>query len=188
MATLVTYINIFLNTYVSITYRGMEKEMVDSYKVNKKSDLKLIKSRLQSAKAHQQSLKKTIHQQNHVEETVHPTMGVPGPLGLLDPETSNIQLWPTFSVDNASGLVKPAEKMARSLHPGNRGTMASQGSNNEPTSYQPMYSNCIPAYYIPAQMSANQRPTGGYFVSMPTTFVQHPMQVKYFFTTLGCGG
>ncbi len=44
---------------------------------------------------------------------------------------------------------------------------------------QAMYSNLIPAYYIPAQMSSNQRsPTGGYFVQVPTTFIQQPLQVR----------
>ena len=41
---------------------------------------------------------------------------------------------------------------------------------------QSMYSNLIPAYYIPPHVSASQKPTGGYFVSVPTILSQQPFQ------------
>ena len=42
---------------------------------------------------------------------------------------------------------------------------------------QSMYSNLIPAYYIPPHVSASQKPTGGYFVSVPTILSQQPLQL-----------
>lgn len=49
---------------------------------------------------------------------------------------------------------------------------------------QPMYSNLIPAYYIPPHLSSNQKPTGGYFVSVPTIFSQQPLQLVQTFQGL----
>lgn len=50
-------------------------------------------------------------------------------------------------------------------------------SYHQATQPQPMYSNLIPAYYIPPHISSNQKPSGGYFVSVPTIFSQQPLQL-----------
>jgi hypothetical protein len=41
--------------------RGMEKEMIDSYKEGRKGDLKFLKNRMKTAKAAHQAMKKTHH-------------------------------------------------------------------------------------------------------------------------------
>ena len=46
-------------------------------------------------------------------------------------------------------------------------------------STQAMYS-MFPPYYISPHISSNQKPTGGYFVSVPTIFGQQPLQVQAF--------
>ena len=41
--------------------RGMEKEMIDSYKEGRKGDLKFLKNRMKTAKAAHQAMKRTHH-------------------------------------------------------------------------------------------------------------------------------
>merc|ERR1712223_1934742 len=73
--------------------RGMEKEMIDSYKEGRKGDLKFLKNRMKTAKAAHQAMKRTHHNSwKAVHEKVHKQL--PGPVGVsgVDPQASNIQL------------------------------------------------------------------------------------------------
>lgn len=173
--------------------------MIESYKEGKKGDLKLLKSRLRSAKvaAHQQAMRRTQHHSwneavahekvgghhhHHHHHQGHVTSAV-------DPQqVSTIQLWPPFSVANVPMQVKPVQTVAgattsmvtTSVPPqmsriGPSRAHSEQPQPSYPPSQPPMYSNLIPAYYIPHQMSSNQKASGGYFVSMPT-FIQQPLQ------------
>jgi len=164
--------------------RGMEKKMIDSHMEGKKGDLKFLKNRLKTAKAaHHPAIKKAHHQ-------VHKQL--PGPVAPgVDPQASTIQLWPPFSVANTAVpmQVRPSQSVAGSMQPSTSmmfstgPQMSSQQRSptdppiHHPNQPQPMYSNLIPAYYIPPHIASNQRATGGYFVSVPTIFSQQPLQL-----------
>ena len=172
--------------------RGMEKKMIESYKEGKKGDLKFLKNRLKTAKAaHHQAIKKTHHHSwKEVHDKVHKQL--PGPVAPgVDPQASTIQLWPPFSVANTAVpmQVRPSHSVAGSMQP-STSMMSSTGPQlsskqrtqpeqplHHPNQPQPMYSNLIPAYYIPPHISSNQKATGGYFVSVPTIFSQQPLQL-----------
>ena len=176
--------------------RGMEKQMIESYKEGKRGDLRFLKNRLRSAKAaYQQAMKRTHHHHtpwNEVQHRVHkPTFGqhhVPAASN-VDPQASTIQLWPPFSVANTTipipvkpttsvaGGTQPVTSMSSS-HQHYQPHMRSQAEQAHQAAAQPVYSNLIPALFFPAQMATNQRPTGGYLaVSMPTNFIQQPLQL-----------
>ena len=150
--------------------------------------MKFLKNRMKTAKAAHQAIRQRHHQAwkaNH--EKVHKQL--PGPVGVsgVDPQASTIQLWPPFSVANTvlPIQVRPSQSASGSIHPTT--TMMSSVNSSSHVNYQlgqqrvsdssmqhatqSMYSNLIPAYYIPPHVSAaSQKPTGGYFVSVPTIF------------------
>ena len=174
----------------------MEKKMIDSYKEGKRGDLKFLKNKLRRA-AHHQAMKKahSHHPWKHVNDKVHKTLN-PRPAvnpAVVDPQASTIQLWPPFSVANRVAATLPIQ--VRPTHSQPLTTMLSstaqvasshqqqhqqlqrpnltEGQSSAAAgSTQAMYSNLIPAYYIPPHISSNQKPTGGYFVSVPTIFGQ----------------
>ena len=172
--------------------RGMEKKMIDSYKEGKKGDLKFLKNRLRKA-AHNQAMKKAHHHSwKEINDKVHKSL--PGPVAsAVDPQASTIQLWPPFSVANATAVpmhVRPTQSASGTVQPStsmmsSTAQMSSQQRPTEqplqhPNAPQAMYSNLIPAYYIPPHISSNAKPSGGYFVSVPTIFSQQPLQVQTF--------
>ena len=189
--------------------RGMEKKMIDSYKEGQKGHLRFFKNRqLRKSQALKQ---KTHHHHHHPWKEVHDKVHhkpLPGTVAsAADPQASTIQLWPPFSVANATALpiqVRPTQSGSASLQPSTTmmssnaaaqvsGTHHLQQRQANPAdtqslphpsavgpSSQAMYSNLIPAYYIPPHISSNQKPTGGYFVSVPTIFSQQPLHVQPF--------
>ena len=178
--------------------RGMEKKMIDSYKEGKRGDLKFLKNKLRRA-AHHQAMKKAHHHQahahhpwKHVHDKVHKTLPGPTANPVVDPQASTIQLWPPFSVANAVAAalpiqVRPTESgsvlqpsTTSSHHQQQRPNLTEDQSKAAAGSTQAMYSNLIPAYYIPPHISSNQKPTGGYFVSVPTIFSQQPLHLQTF--------
>ena len=85
--------------------RGMEKKMIDSYKEGKKGDLKFLKNRLKRH-VHHQAMKKAQHHHSwkEVHDKVHKTLPGTIPASAVDPQASTIQLWPPFSVANATAV------------------------------------------------------------------------------------
>ena len=184
--------------------RGMEKKMIDSYKEGKRGDLKFLKNKLRRA-AHHQAMKKahSHHPWKHVNDKVHKTLN-PRPAvnpAVVDPQASTIQLWPPFSVANGVAATLPIQVRPTQSQPLTtmlsstaqvasshqqqhqqlqRPNLTEGQSSAAAGSTQAMYSNLIPAYYIPPHISSNQKPTGGYFVSVPTLFSQQPLQVQTF--------
>ena len=176
--------------------RGMEKKMIDSYKEGRKGDLKFLKNRVRTAKmAYQQAMKRT-HPWHGVHHRIHSQMGghVPNVSNVVDPQAPSLQLWPPFSVANAAVpiQVKPSTSiaggnqqnttMSSGYHHSSTGPGGPQRSQPEQQpnqlSTQPMYPNLIPALFFPAQMAGAPKPTGGYLaVSMPTSFIQQPLQL-----------
>ena len=167
--------------------------MIDSYKEGKRGDLKFLKNRLRKA-AHNQALKKAHHHSwKEVHDKVHKTL--PGPVAsAVDPQASAIQLWPPFSVANAAAVSmhgRPTQSGSVTMQP-STSMMSStvqmslqqrtptETPLQQPSAPQAMYSNLIPAYYIPPHISSNAKPSGGYFVSVPTIFSQQPLQVQTF--------
>ena len=182
----------------------MEKKMIDSYKEGKRGDLKFLKNKLRRA-AHHQAMKKahSHHPWKHVNDKVHKTLN-PRPAvnpAVVDPQASTIQLWPPFSVANGVAATLPIQVRPTQSQPLTtmlsstaqvasshqqqhqqlqRPNLTEGQSSVAAGSTQAMYSNLIPAYYIPPHISSNQKPTGGYFVSVPTLFSQQPLQVQTF--------
>ena len=176
----------------------MEKKMIDSYKEGKRGDLKFLKNKLRRA-AHQQAMKTAHphHPRKHVNDKVHKTLNLRLAVNpaVVDPQASTIQLWPPFSVDYAEAAALPIQERPTQSQPST--TVSSSTAQVASSHQQQQRPNLtegqssaaawstqamamFPPYYISPHISSNQKPTGSYFVSLPTIFGQQPLQVQAF--------